>query len=123
MHDAGSPLRRHVRREAAVHLIHGRDIPALGLLELGVPAAQLALDVARLAAEVAEPDGVGVDGMQLHEHVDERPARLRARRLVEMALGVLRVVEDEALDEVHHVEGRVVDRGVLAEGQRLRHGH
>ena len=50
------------------------QLAGLRLLELAVPALELARDVALVAAEVAEADGVDVDG------VDARPARRRSTR-------------------------------------------
>ena len=47
------------------------------------PALELALDVALAAGEVAEADGVDVDGVEVGEHVDEVVAGLRPQRRVE----------------------------------------
>ncbi len=96
-----------------------RVLEALPLLG---PPAELSIDVAATAGEVAEPDGVDVDGVEVGEHVDQvlagRPAQLEReqRRLVG-------TVEHGAVDELHHVERRPVDRLVGAEAERPRHRH
>jgi hypothetical protein len=36
-----------------------------------VPSAQLALDVSLLAAQVAESDPIGIDGVQVGQHVHQ----------------------------------------------------
>ena len=54
----------------------------LRLLPLAVPTPELAGDVALVAAEVAQPDGVEVDGVDGGQGVDERLAgrrRVRSR--------------------------------------------
>ena len=59
-------------------LVDDRQLAGLRLLPLPLPAAQLAGDVVLLAAELAEPGGVGVDGVDLDQGVDDaladRPA-------------------------------------------------
>ena len=71
MHDRGRSLGRYGGQQALVHLVDDGHLTALRLLELPVPAAELALDVALLAAQVTETDSVGVDGVDLGQHVDE----------------------------------------------------
>ena len=91
------------------------------LLELGPPAAQLALDVAVVAREVAEARRVDVDVVQLGEGRGQVVADLAARRDVEGRLGLGPVAQDGALDELHDVEGPLVHELVGAEPERTRH--
>ena len=112
--DAGPALRWHPGLQAVVDLVEQRQLARLGLRELGVPALQLAGDVALLAAERAEPDGVRVDGVEPAHHVDEVVGgRATGRRRVR--LGVLDRGQHGAVDEVHQVERRPVDGDVLAQ--------
>ena len=76
----GQPL-----AEALGDLVDGRQLAGLGVRPLRAPALDLALDVALAAGEVAEPDRVDVDGMEVGEDVDEVLARLLAQRRVERA--------------------------------------
>ena len=71
MHDRGRPLLGHAAEQLFVHLVDRRDLTGLRLLELCVPPLQLALDVPLAAAEVAETDGVDVDGVDLGQDVDQ----------------------------------------------------
>ena len=85
------------------------------------PAAQLAGDVAFLAPEVAESDGVRVHGVKAHEDVEEIVAE--GDPILHGQLGTVGgVVGDDALDESHHVEGSIVYGGVFAESQYRWHG-
>ena len=83
------------------------------------PALELALDVALVPAQVAEADRVGVDGVQRGQRVGHVVADGAPRRLVERRLGLGRVAQDVALDELHDVEGPLVDRlvGAQADGR------
>ena len=67
-------------------------------------------------AEVAEADRVVVDRVDRDEHVDQllgAAARLVVRERRDVGAGA----QDVAVDELHHVEGRVVDRDVVAEAR------
>jgi hypothetical protein len=77
-----------VAQEQLVDLVHVGHLAQLRLLELPVPALELALDVALLAAEVAEADRVGVDGVDLGHDVDERLAGRAPLRGVRAASAV-----------------------------------
>ena len=98
------------RHEVLVDLVDERELAGLRLLPLAVPALQLARDVALVAAEVAEADGVEVDGVDVAPGC-RRATRPRVRRGVgvERASRRGRVANDVAVDEVHHVERRAVD--------------
>ena len=104
-------------------MVDSRDVAALGLLELAVPALELALDIALPAAEVAQADGVDVDGVDLGQNVDQRLPGDLALLLAEDVLGRFAVPEDVALDIAHYVERLVVHRLVLAQPDGRRHGH
>ena len=57
--------------QAAVDLVEGRQGPGPGLVELALPAGQLTLQVAVVAAEVAQPDPLGVDPVEGDQGVDQ----------------------------------------------------
>ena len=84
-------------------------------LVVGVPAAQLADDVPLLAAQVAQPDGVRVDGVDLGQGVDQGQAGLAASRPVEGFPGLRLAAGDDPVDEAHDVERGAVDRLVDAQ--------
>ena len=101
----------------------GQPRGSVDLLELAVPALELALDVALLAAEVAEADGVDVDGVDRGQHVDDRLAGRAGAASASSASAAARVADDGAVDEAHDVERRAVDRlvGAQADGRGDRH--
>ena len=90
-------------------------------LELAVPPLELPGDVALVLAEVAETDGVDVDGVDAGEHVGDRLAGPAPAGLVEEGLGGLLVAQHEAVDERHDVERGAVDRFVGAQAERRGH--
>ena len=51
--------------------LHGRELAGLGLLPLGLPALQLACQVGLLASEISETDLVGIEPVQIGEHLDD----------------------------------------------------
>ena len=71
MDDSGW-ARRDALREPFVDPVDRRQLARLRALPLTVPATQLARDVVLLAAEVAEPDRVGVDGVNRGQGVGTR---------------------------------------------------
>ena len=103
-------------------LVDQRQLAGLRLLPLAVPALELPLDVVLLLAEVAEADGVGVDGVDLGHRVGDGVAGVAARLGADRRGGGL-VAEHEPVDEGHHVERRAVHLvvGAEAEGGRDRH--
>src|SRR4029450_12035709 len=80
---AGPPWSGGVAPGAAVDLVEPGRGPGRGLLELALPAGELAFQVAVVAAEPAEPDLVGVDPVEGHQGVDQRVGGPAARRLVQ----------------------------------------
>ena len=90
----------------------------LHLLVLPAPALELALDVPVVPPEVPEPDRVGVDVVQRGQRVGHVVADAAPGRLVEGRLRLGRAAQDVALDELHDVEGALVDRLVGAEADR-----
>ncbi len=111
------------RLERDRHRLHRLELARLRALPLLAPALDLARDVGLLLAEVAEPDRVGIDGVEVGEHLDQRLGDRAALGGGEVALGVGGLDQDVAVDEAHHVEGRAVDRLVGAEAERRRHRH
>ena len=104
----------------------------LGVVDLGVfdrriprpvPGLDLAKDVVLLAAQVAEPDLVGVERMQRCQGVDPRLSHGLAVWFGNVGLDILGVVHRVALDQTHHVEVSASDVGGLAERERLGHWH
>ncbi len=87
-----------------MYAVDGGELASLRLLELPVPALELARDVVLLLGEIAEADRIDVDGVKVGEHVDERFAGASALRLGERLLGDLGVVQHHAGNEPHHVE-------------------
>ena len=85
------------------------------------PTSHLALDVAVGPTELAETGRAIVDTVDRDEHVDELFGTA-ARVVVRQRSDFLRRAEDDAVDLLHHVEGRVVDGEVLAERERGRNG-
>jgi len=89
---------------------------------LFTPTANLALDVTVGMAELREPDRLVVDRVDRDENVDQlfglSPRVFGGER---RELG--RRAQDRAVDLLHHVEGRVVDRLVGAERERARNRH
>ena len=98
------------------------DALDLHLVVLPAPALELPLDVPLVPSQIAQPDRVGVDGVQRGQRVGHVVADGAPRRLVERRLGLGRAAQDVALDELHHVEGPLVDRlvGAQPDGDRDR---
>ena len=82
--DRALGLLRDVRREHLVHAVDHRELTRLRRLELRVPPLELTADELVASREVAEPDRIDVDRVQLHERVDQRIAGVRPGRLVEL---------------------------------------
>ena len=80
MRDPGSAvLSRHAAGQTLVQVVEQRELADGGLLDLGHPAVQLALDVARAPpGEVAETDRIEVDRVEVELHVDQRVGGDRA---------------------------------------------
>ena len=120
--DAGLALLGDAGHQMVVNLSHLGPVPGLGLLELAQPAAKLAGDVILLAAEVAQPHLVDVHRVDPGQGGGNRPGGSPAQLGGEA--GSLRLVPHHlSLHEVHHVEGTLVDRLVLAQAECLGHRH
>ena len=109
------------RLQTARQLVEERQLLHLRARPLPGPAPHLALQVALGTPEVAEPHGVGIDrvqrGQRLHQHrPDGATPGLRLREARGQPLA-----HHDALDVLHHVEGRAVHLRLLAQGQRARH--
>ena len=92
------------------------------LVELAVPALELARDVALALGEVAEPHLVDVHGVQGGERLGQRlPGAARVASSSAAAAAV--VAQDVALDELHHVERPAVHLGVGAQAEGAGDGH
>ena len=122
VHDRRRRRLRQPGAQPAGELVDRRELARLRPLPLLAPAPHLAFEVAVGMAEVGEPDRVVVDGVDLHEHVDQRFGA--APGVVGGESGHLRRrAQDLPVDLLHHVEGRVVDVGVVAERERRGHRH
>ena len=123
MHDGRRALFGDAGGEALVDGVDRGQLARLRLLPLALPAVQLTGDVVLLAAEVAEPGGVGVDRVDRGQGVGDALADRPPVSLVGEGLRLRQAAQDRTLDELHHVEGRTVDSVVLAEPDHRRHRH
>ncbi len=108
--------------QATGDLLDGRELACLGLLPLRRPSLDLSSDVAVAFGEIAEPDLVDVDIVQVGKHVDEMLADRRPQCQRQFG-GPLWAVEHDSVDKAHHVEGRAVHLIVDAQPERRRHRH
>src|SRR5262245_39742986 len=113
--DDGRGRRRWERgAQPARELVDRGKLAGLRPLPLLAPAPHLPFDVAFGMAEVAEPHGLVVDGMDRGEYLDEFLGTAPG-----LALGQRRDLgaraQDLPVDELHDVERRVVDRDVVTE--------
>ena len=93
------------------------------LLELAVPPLELAGDVALAAGEVAEPDGVDVDGVEPRPGCRPvTPTGVGPDRLGHLRRRLL-VAQDVSVHERHHDRRGAVDGGVGAQAERPGDGH
>lgn len=104
--------------ERGVQFVDAGQLAVAGGVQLLAPAAQLPVEEALGAPEVAQADGPRVHGVQFDERVDEaedgRPGALGAQRRELFGRAVR-----GALDVLHDVEGRPDHRVVLAEQHGL----
>ena len=122
MDDGGRTLLGDLLQQSPVGGGDLHDLAVGGVLELLVPALELAGDVALLAAQLAEADGVGVDGVDLGQGGGQRHAG-GPPDLHGDLVGDPGVADDQAVDEVHDVERRPVHGLVGAEPHHRRHRH
>ena len=122
MHDGRGALLGNAGGQGVVDLVDHREVACPRLLPLAVPPLELALDVALAPAEIAQPDGVGVDGVDARQHVRDLVPCSGAGVHIERP-GRRRIPRHQPVDEAHHVEGSAVDRLVLAQADDGRHGH
>ena len=121
--DSGVALGGHGGGEPALELLQLRQLPRLHPGDLVGEAAQLPLDVALRPAEVGEPRLGGVQRVQARQRIDQLLAQAASLALIEATGDLLGVGRHQAVDVLHHVEGRVDDGGVLADGEGARYGH
>ena len=113
MRDRRLVLGRHACLEPGDEPVHGFDLAGLrGLVLLG-PALELARGVAFGAAIIAEPKRAEVHLVQGRQRLGEGMVGGLALHVIE--IGQLRLHEDAAGYEIHQVERRADDGGVLAE--------
>ncbi len=103
-------------------LFHRRNFVRFRRFPLLRPAVQLAREIRFLATEIAEPDRIRIEPVQLRQHVDHVHAE-RVSIGHRDALGRGRIVQHQSVDELHHVERRAVDRGIAAQSIRRRDRH
>ena len=104
---------REVCRQPLDQPVHRLDPAGVRILQvLPRPAADLPGEVVPRLAEVREADRAVVHGVQRGERADR--GLVVASPRVPRQLGQRRVPEDAAVDEVHHVERRADDAGVVA---------
>jgi hypothetical protein len=119
--DRGPTLLGHPSGEGIVDLVDDVQVSGLRALPLAVPAPQLALDVPLAAAQFAEADGVGVDGVDARQHLGELATGV-APLVDAQVLGRRAIADDEAVHEAHDVERRAVDVLVGAQADNRRYG-
>ena len=121
----------HDRRLARLGLVLGqprgdavehRQLARAVVLPQPAEAAQLAVEVAGRLAVALEPAGAPVDGVDLHQRVDQLLADPRARRSSSSAGGTSAVMH-VALHPLHHVERRADHGLVVARGEHARRAH
>ena len=76
--DRGRTLLWDPGGKRVVHLVDDIQVSGLRALPLAVPAAQLALDVPLAAAQLAEADSIGVDGVDARQHLGQLAAGVAA---------------------------------------------
>jgi len=89
---------------------------------LGAPTIDLTLEEACGFAELPETDRLEIDGVESREDVDEFVGGGKSLSGVEMS-DIIGIGVDDALDEVHEVEGHAQHRVVLAERHGSRDGN
>ncbi len=122
MGDRHPLLHRQALTQQASHLVDGRQLPGLAVFPLGAPALHLAGDVALAFGQVAEADGIDVDGVEVGEHIEEVLGGNRAEGLGQQG-SPIHTIENHPVDEGHDVERCSVDLLVGAQAQRWGYGH
>ena len=117
-----SPWTIRAGRQPVGQLLDQGDLPALRLLPLAPPPLEGALDVALAPAEVAQADSVGIDPVEIGEHVDQRLGRRPAHRFGNRFHDA-GVAQDQPVDEAHDVERRAGHRLVAAQPDHRRDRH
>ena len=115
VHDRGRAGLGDVRAQPARDLVDRRQLARGVVLPQAGEAPHLALEVARRLAEALQAARLPVDGVDLHERVDQLvadPLRLHP--------GGQLVAEHDPLDALHHVEGDAEQGLVLAGREDLR---
>jgi hypothetical protein len=119
VHDRRPSLDGHIGLERAADRLLELTRALLRGQRLGVPSLQLPTQEALGSPEVPEPDTLGVHGVESHQGVQQFRADPASGGRVHP--GEPRVVEDGAVDEIHHVERGADDVDVGAQNERRRH--
>ena len=92
-------------------------------IPLPAPAPHLAFEIAGRLAEVAEPDGLRIQRVQIGEHLDQRVDAGVDDALVAERRQLLGVAHHPARDVVDHLERRTEHRVVVAHRDGVGDGH
>ena len=122
MHDRGVAVIGHRRSQATRQFVDHREFPLLRACPLGGPSIDLSMQESIGPAEVAESDGIDVDGVEFGEHVDEGVGGGELLGGVESGDGVS-VGVHRARHELHQIERVADDRLVIAHGDGAGHGN
>ena len=95
-------------------------LPCVRQLPLPLPSGKLPGQVSLRAPEPGQPGGGDVHAVDRREHLDQ-PVRELPRLGRREPLAILAGTQHHAVHEVHQVERRADDAGVVADGNRCRH--
>ena len=79
VHDRGAVLRRAGAPQLLLDLVDDRELARARARPLLRPTPDLPLDVAVVAREIREADGIEIDGVQIGENVDQVERQVAAR--------------------------------------------
>lgn len=122
MNNRGTLLVRDTMIEQGASLVQSGHLSTLHLLKLAIPPVQLSSHIRVGSSQVAQPDGYGIQAVQLGELVHQRRRYGASERLGKCALDVVFRSQDHTVDEFHNVKRGVADAGVVAVSARSRHG-
>ena len=115
-------FRRHVGFQPCDDVLEIRHVGGARIAVAPRPALHLPLDIAFRVAEIAEAEGAVIERVQAAVSVDEPLAQQADAFRRQVEAGRRFATQNQAVEPLHHIEGRAQHRGVVAIGQRPRHG-